>query len=299
MTDLQHRLHHALDEQHLDLIALTARAQRQGTHLRWRRRAASVTGSVALAAVLGVGITSATGLPGPGQDRPATPPAGYAAGSGPSVGELSEETSPATARSVTAALQAAVSDVADGTASGFSGHLSYAESAQTYQPLDDSPTRDGYEGSLTFTPANGSAGAVVRASVGDKGELDYNKRTAEENFVECTSAEKDCLVKTLSDGSLLKTFEVRGIASNGGNQDALMLVATRLVGDAVVSVFATNHKAGLTVAGSEVTRTDAVLSLEQLTEIVSQPWWGYELPREFAEAGEALPGYEESDSVVD
>jgi hypothetical protein len=254
---------------------------------RHKRRTALV-GSIALLAVLGAGAATVN-------QAFADTPGGTSDQSSSTAGTLSGDTVPITTRSLTAALQAAVGDVADGTASDFDGHLAYASSSKTYDPLVDDAERDGYSGTFTFTPADGSGGALVHAVIADKGGMDYNQTTAEENFTTCTSVQEECKVTTLPDGSLLKTYVLYGIGG-GDERGHEMLMAERMVGDAVVRVSATNGGA-LTEAGNEITRPHAVLSIEQLTEIVSQPWWGYDLPAEFADA--ELPGYHESDSIID
>lgn len=207
-------------------------------------------------------------------------------------------TAPVSTRSLTAALQSAVADVADGTTSGFSGFLTYADAWQTHDPLVDDASRDSFAGSFTFAPADGSGAALVSADLTDKAGWDYNRKTAEENLSECDDFKQDCEVTTLPDGSLLRTYTTYGMASNGSAQGHEMVHAERIVGDAVISVTATNG-GDLTATGNEVTRAHAALSVEQLTEIVSAPWWGYDLPQEFADAGAQLPSFDEEDSVID
>ena len=288
MNDLRQRLHDTFDHEHTDVVLLAERAKSQGARLRRRRRLSVATGSLAVAAVLAAGVASATQLlPGPPEASLVT---GFAA--------QGEATVPVTTRSLTAALQAGVAEVADGTASEFEGFLTYAGAAKVHDPLVDDKERDSYQASFTFAPADGSPGATVSAVLADKAGMDDNKTTAEDNFTTCIEdLDEDCQVTTLPDGSLLKTYVRHSIGSTGQRAYEI-LTAERMVGDTVVRVEATNG-GELTEAGNVVTRPHPTLSVDQLTEIVSQPWWGYDLPQEFADAGADLPGYHESDSIVD
>ncbi len=84
-----------------------------------------------------------------------------------------------------------------------------------------------------------------------------------------------CRVSTLPDGSLLRTYAEHSASVSGGTGERL--VAERVVGQVRVVASATN---GFELPANDwdITRPDAVLSTEQLTAVVSQPWWGFELP---------------------
>ena len=268
---------------------MTARPQHH------QKRRTALGGSIALLAVLGASAVTANQAFADNPDGAAK--AGKPAGTAAKANGLSGETAPITARAVTAALQAAVAEVAEGTASDFNGWHDLASAHQTHDPLDDSPERDGYSGWFTFSPSDGSAGALVDIHVGDKGGMDYNQRTAEENLRDCVQdAQEECQVSELPDGSLLKTWVLHSIGSTG-ERGYETFYATRMVDDVIVSASSTNG-AGLVGTSNEVTRQGAVLSMEQLVDIVSEPWWGYDLPEEFATAGESLPGYVEGDSII-
>jgi hypothetical protein len=251
---------------------------------RTRHRAVAV-GSIAALALLGAGAFSMS-------------QASADASEGAAPTAPSSATAPASTRALTAALQAAVAEVADGSMSGFEGFHTYADAWQTHDPLVDDVSRDAFMGSFSFAPADDSGAALVSVNLTDKASWDYNQKTAEQNLSECDDFKQDCEVTTLPDGSLLRTYATYGIASNGGPQDYEMWHVERIVGDAVVAVTATNG-GNLTRSGIEVTRTHPALSVEQLTEIVSRSWWGYELPQEFADAGAALASFHEEDSIID
>ena len=110
----------------------------------------------------------------------------------------------------------------------------------------------------------------------------------------CLGWMEACRVSTLPDGSLLRTYAKHSADVNGGTGERL--VAERVVGQVRVVASATN---GFELPANEwdITRPDAVLSTEQLTTVVSQPWWGFQLPAEFSGAQD-VPSYTEYPSSV-
>ena len=255
MTDLRTRLHADLDDQHTDLALLAARAETMGGRIRRRRRIAVATGSVAMAAVLATGVVTTTRLlSGPDEARSVT-----------EVATQEPATVPASGRSAAAALYATVGEVADGTVDHVKGGL--------MAPVTDDGTGvDVAEHVAAFVDVT-PPGAVGAGEV----SVDITHRLAPGELwdmladLRCREDMADCRRSTLADGSEVLTY---ALADSG------MVYAKRLIGDLVVTVWAAPPSPG----GS------AVLSVEQVEEIASQPWWGLELPAEFA--GDQLPSFE-------
>ena len=157
------------------------------------------------------------------------------------------------------------------------------------------PEQDGYSGRDTFgefafSPADGSGDGKVGVNVQDPSILADNERgiSARKGFV-CTDWMETCRVTTLADGSLLRTYAEHTPAVEGGTGERL--VAERLTDQVRVVASATN---GFEGPGNhwDITRPQAVLSIDQLTTVVSQEWWGFELPAEYAGARD-VPSYED------
>ena len=94
---------------------------------------------------------------------------------------------------------------------------------------------------------------------------------------------------TLADGSLLRTYAEHTPAAEGGIGERL--VAEHLTDQLRVVASATN---GFEGSGNhwDITRPQAVLSIDQLATVVTQEWWGFDLPAEFAGARD-VPSYED------
>jgi hypothetical protein len=278
MTDLRDHMHDTVDHQHADLAALTSRARTRGTTLRRRRRIAVTGSAVAVVAVLGAGVWAASGLlPGASVAPQDVPVADH--GVQPKPAHRAPTTTTATGRSTVAALYAAVTDVVPGTGSKFAGQSPSEFSVDTY-------------GELAFAPADGSGAGEIGVNVQDKSILTDGGVTADEGFV-CLAWMEACHVSTLADGSLLRTYAEHSAAAGGGTGERL--VAERLVGRVRVVASASN---GFQLPADEwdITRPGAVLSIQQLTTVVSQPWWGFELPAEFSGARD-VPSYTEYPST--
>ena len=109
--------------------------------------------------------------------------------------------------------------------------------------------------------------------------------SAREGFV-CTDWMETCRVTKVADGSLLRTYAEHTSAAEGGTGERL--VAERLTEQVRVVASATNRVEG---PGNhwDITRPKAVLSVDQLATVVSQPWWGFGLPAEYAVSATCRP----------
>ena len=158
-----------------------------------------------------------------------------------------------------------------GTASDFAGQGPVRE--------DGYSSPDTY-GEFAFSPADGTGEGEVGVNVQHPSILADTQRGigAREGFV-CLEWMETCQVTTLADGSLLRTYAELTSAVGGGTGERL--VAERLTDRVRVVASATN---GFEEAANhwDITRPHAVLSTAELTAVVSQPWWGFELPAEFA-----------------
>ena len=273
MTDLRDHMHDTVDHEHTDLAALTGHARLQGAKLRRRHRLATAGSALAVVAVLGAGAVAASGLlPDASVVPQDVPVADHGVKPKPAHRAPAP---PATGRSTVAALYAAVADVVPGTGSKFAGQGTSEFSGDTY-------------GELAFAPADGSGAGRIGLNLQDKSILADGGRSAEQGFV-CLDWMEACRVSTLADGSLLRTYAEHSAAVGGGTGERL--VAERLVGRVRVVASATNGFE-LPANAWDITRPDAVLSIDQLTTVVSQPWWGFELPAEFSGARD-VPSYTE------
>ena len=280
MTDLRDHMHDSVDHQHTDLAGLTSRARRQGTTLRRRRRFAVAGSALAVVAVLGAGAVAASGLL---RDASVVSPDAAVADQGRDVQKPQKSkpahrapTTKATGRATAAALYAAVTEVVAGTGSAFAGQ----------GPFESSP--DSY-GEFAFAPDDGSGAGEVGVNVQDKSII--ADQIAGQRLV-CLDWMEACRVSTLPDGSLLRTYAEHSASVSGGTGERL--VAERVVGQVRVVASATN---GFELPANDwdITRPGAVLSTEQLTAVVSQAWWGFELPAEFSGARD-VPSYTEISS---
>jgi hypothetical protein len=281
MTDLRDRMRDTVSHHHTDLVTIAARARRQGTSLRRRRRRAMAGSAVAVLAVAGaVGVAGSGLLPDSAADRqaPAASSDGKPTHQRPPA--AASDTTPATGRTTVAALYAAVTDLVPGEGSDFAGQ----------GPSGSGPISADTYGELAFSPADGSGAGRIGVNVQPADILAEPKRglTAREGFV-CVDWMESCQVSTLDDGSMLRTYAEHSAAAGGGTGERL--VAEHLTGQLRVVASASNGFEGPSNEW-DLNRPHAVLSTGQLTTIVLQPWWGFELPAEYA--GERdVPSYTE------
>ena len=277
MTDLRDHMHDTVDHRHTDLAALAGRARLQGTKLRLRHRLAVAGSTLAVVAVLGAGAVAATGLLPDASVQPQDVPVADH-GVKPRPAHRAPTTTTATGRSTVAALYAAVTDVVPGTGSKFAGQGPNELSGDSY-------------GELAFAPADGSGAGEIGLNLQDKSII--ADQIAGQRLV-CLGWMEACRASTLPDGSLLRTYAEHSASVSGGTGERL--VAERVVGGVRVVASATN---GFELPANDwnITRSTAVLSIEQLTTVVSQPWWGVELPAEFSGARD-VPSYTEYASTL-
>lgn len=248
-----------------DHAGLAAAAREHGRRQRRRRHGLATMGAAAaIAGIVGGALALQSGHEPPSREQRVADT--------PTDRGLSGETAPATAESTAAALRAAVEQVADGELAAFAGQDTrdrpspYDQEVDTYAELE-------------LTPPDGGAGEVglnlqpITILANEDGELTGLRR--------CYGWMTGCTVSELPNGDILRTYReddvgIRSVAELLSPDRGLRVVAS-----------ATN---GLELPADkwEVTREDAVLSTAQLTEIVTRSWWGFELPIEYAEAGEEL-----------
>jgi len=271
---LSEYLHDAVDDVTADLDALTNDARHDGLRQQRRRQVVGVVGaSAAVAAIVGGTFLLQLGTEAPPKDD--TSPS-VAAAPDDLPDDLSGETAPATGRMTAAALMAAVDEVADGTFANFAGQ----DSRGNPPPYDAGV--DAF-GEFEFTPTDGGAGEV-QVNV-QPIEILYGNDDLPPAESKCRKWMHVCSVSTLPNGDILRTWRddlqgIRLVAEVLSEARGLRVVAS-----------ATN---GFDLGDEwDATRPDAVLSTEQLTDVVSQPWWGLELPEEFVEPGDNLAGYEQ------
>ena len=292
MTTLRDRMHETVDSSHTDLSTLVERSRQQGTSLRRRRRLAAAGSAALVMAVVGAGAVAAGGLLPGGS---ATPVAGDGGGQHDAKAvdkpaskahpvpkmPLGTETRPADGRLTAAALYAAVTDVVPGTGSEFAGQSPSGGWPDTYAEF-------------AFSPADGSGAGRVGVNVQDAQILAGEGVGPREGF-HCLRFMSNCQVVDQPDGSLLRTYAERSEAAGGGT--GIRLVAERLTPDGVRVVASAANGFEGPANEWDIRRPDAVLSIAQLTEVVSQAWWGFELPAEFAGAAD-VPWYQEIPSGI-
>jgi hypothetical protein len=288
MTELRDRMQDTVSHHHTDLVTLAARARRQGTSLRRRRRQAMAGSALAVAVLVGgVGVAGSGLLTSPQAER-GTPPVAGKGGGTPSQQashKPAAETTPATGRTTVAALYASVTDLVPGKGTDFVGQ----------GPFRDEPVMADTYGELAFSPADGSGAGRIGINLQPAEILADPRRglTAVEGFV-CVDWMDSCQVSTLPDGSLLRTYAEHSQAAGGGTGERL--VAEHLIGGLRVLASASNGFEGPSNEW-DITRPDAVLTTEQLTTVVLQEWWGFELPAEYA--GERdVPSYTELGGTI-
>ncbi|GAA1919665.1 hypothetical protein [Nocardioides hwasunensis] len=250
------------DRPDIDVQRLSHVARGQGTRALRRRRVVSGIACAAAVAATAVGVDALA--VGPDQAdvagevvtavSPAVPDAFDPSAPGPSA--------PATGRGVAAALWWAVTDLQAGTATNFGGQAGHE-----------------WHASLEWDAADGEGTS----------QLDVNVQN-DMPFGDCRpdKAVVDCQVSTLADGSILKTYEQRTAADE--EVGIARIVQLRRTDNVQVSVSATN---GLSLAGGgwDVRRSQPPLTMEELTELAAQPFWGPDLPTVFMDAGQDLVPY--------
>jgi hypothetical protein len=282
---LQDQLYDAVADVSADLPTLAASSRSRGLSIRRRRQALTSVG--AAAAVAAVAVSGL--LLRPGADEPRGSDPGYA--SELALRPLSGATVPNTGRATAAALLAAVARVAEGTATRIQGG---DPSPDTIPPDKESLA------TFMFTPADGSGPGVVFLNlqpidavydqVCPAGTKDC--RTVPTTSWGCESYMVGCVVSKTAAGDTLRTY--RDTESDAGDDDVRLVaeVISPARGLRLVLSAANNHG-----EESAATRPDAVLTLPQLVDVATQPWWGFRLPAEYA--GTDLRGYHGTGGAID
>jgi hypothetical protein len=243
-----------------DVPTLLAASRRQGLALRRRRRVLASVGATAAVAVLAGGGYAVAATVG----HDAQPSPSWAAVS-PGRTLTLGATAPLTGRSLTAALAAAVGEVADGDLTAFRG-------AGGRQPMAE----------LLFAPGTDGVPGLVH--------LDLQSLTSygSASSYDCDQPYMhDCASERLPDGDTLRTYtdESSGSAHAYRRYVAEVLSPRR---DLRLILGATNTRQDERYA----VRTDPVLAPAQLRTIALQPWWSLtRVPAEYVAAGQRLPSY--------
>lgn len=270
-------MRHATDDTKPDVARLTQTARSQARSIRRRRMSAVGAGVAAVstcAVVISVAASMSLSGPGPeaGRDQ-ATSPA--PASSSTQQGAGSRETVPLDGRATAALLQAAVDDLVDGTASEFAGQGPGRVGRDTYAEL-------------TLTGTGDDGAGVVGVNVQDLEILAGQPRT-------CLSFMSDCTVSRLPGGDLLRAYRDQSDTGEDVRLVAELLSASRQLR---VVVSATN---GFDLGGNEweITRSEPVLTADQLRAVATDERWGFRVAAQYAEQGAALEGYRDLDSDSD
>lgn len=272
-TQLHDLMHRDVQELVPDLDALTAAARRRGLSIRRRRQALGTLGAVAAIAVVAVGATQLQGT-ADGREPAASLPTTLAPASG---------TVPATGEATTAGLRDLLDEMAGGRAAQFAGQ-------------DSTESQDSY-GELRWFPADGSGFSDVGLNL-QPGFADRPVTLADVRHTKiyrCESWQVACSV-TRRDGATLMTYEeVRPTAAGNG----IRVTADLLRADGVRVVASATNGADLPANKWRISRPRPALSAEQLTSIVSEPWWGPRLPAQLGQEGKQLTGYTDLDEKID
>jgi hypothetical protein len=255
-TQLYDLMHRDVQDLTPDLEALTTSARRRGLSIRRRRQALGTLGALGVVAVVAAGATQLSAAPGPGRmaDRPAA--------TSPAV----EGTVRATGEATAAGLAQLLAQAAEGRATRLAG-----------QSPNDAASRDTY-GELRWTPADGSGFSEVGLNVQPGFSWDIYR---------CTKGQVACSV-TRSGGATLMTYEEVTQVPDG---NGIRVVADLLRADGVRVVASATNGADLPGNKWQITRPRPPFTAEQLTRVVSQPWWGPRLPARLQAEGAALSGY--------
>ena len=254
--------------------------------LRGWRKIGVVAGSLAILAAGAAGASQAfadPGTPPPSDASTAPQPTTPKQADHPKHGSRAQDrlgktidpaTNLVTGRELTAALYGAVTEIVPGEGSEFkgasAGHFGGA----------GAPLWRGINGEFQFATADGSA--IGGVSIGIMDEVMWGGGAATCDVL-LQEGWKGC--KLLPDGSQLLTY-YSDDGANGGKQ----LVAERYADGISVWVQANT----LVGSGEDATPRagEPVLTLEQLIEIASKPWWSLAAPLD-SPYEDTLPSYEE------
>lgn len=257
-----------------DADALVSAARRRGLGIRRRRQA---LGAVGVAAAVAVSVAAPSLVAG---DHGARVPQPLITGS-PTVSSLDTgRTSPFTGRSTAAALLYAVGQEAAGAATDFHG-----------TDPDRGPMPETYA-FFRFTPAGSATAGQIAINI----QPDFFGTTAKpgddsvQQLTHCQSWMQQCTATRLDDGSWLTTYDDRSDYQQGRG---IRRVAALYRPDRLRVIVSATNGFDVTERDEQITRTDPVLTTEQLVGIVTQSWWGPRLPTYFVAQGAGLKPYQD------
>lgn len=261
--NISEHLREAVDETHdFDLYKLARVARAQGTRRRRRRGVTVVLG--AAAATL---VASTIGLSAVRHDDGASTMAGSPAGLTSSEPDLST-TGPSTAAGTAAALVYAIAQRQDGEASRFRGR----SDAHSYTA-----------GRFDWTPADNSGTTEINVLISHTSQ-------GNRGVTPCSPYLSQCQAVDLPDGSRLTTYELHYPDKGVTIRRVAQLVRPDGVIIELQSLNGTYHHTTRTKKG-ELTRAEPGLSFAQMRSVVSEPWWGPNLPTYFLRQGADLDDF--------
>jgi hypothetical protein len=267
-TKLRAAMAEAVAPTHPDTDHLVAMSRRRGLGIRRRRQ---VLGSVGVAAALGLAVLAPNVVAG---DHGTHSADAMRVGTAPAAFDT-RDTRPLTGRSAAAALLYAVGLTADGEATDFQGSAD-----------ERAPDPEAYA-FFRFTPEGSATRGQVAVNVQPSFLGDDPKPGDEAGVSSCQSFMARCTFTRLPDGSKLTTYDDRSTYGSGG----VRRVASLYRPDGVRIVVSASNGWDVTELDEKITRKEPVLTTDQLVGIVTQPWWGPELPAYFTEQGKALSTY--------
>lgn len=293
-------MHDSLADDQVDLGRVAAAARREGGHLRRRHTVATAGGAaLAVVAVLGLTYAGAQGLragpqthragagasasSAPSTDAPSTTASSPTASSPTASATRNDPLVPITGRATAAGLRDAVAALAEGEFTRFEGQGG---------PQDPPEIRDTYAG-LEFVPADGSGVGVIGINVQPGSILDGQPFDCSLSWTE-----EQCHVRTLANGDQVRTYTETTPTADG---DGIRVTAELMTSGHELRVVASATN-GYDLPNNrwDVTRPSGpVLTSEQLVQIVTQPWWGLQVPQSLVDEGAALSPYDDLDSLIE
>lgn len=261
-----------------DLDRLSRAAQHEGTRLRRRRHGFMAVGAAAAVATVAATTFAVTSIGSADDTQRAETGATKSSNAAPGNSKTIT-TVPLNGRSTVAALEDAIKQVADG-------------SFDEYRGQGDATTPDFPDtyGGLRFTPADDSGFGHVGINI-QGGDLIKQLGT----FRCDGSFMLDCTARTLPNGDRLRTYRDRP----DGDGDVRQVAELWADGDTVRVVASADNGTDLGSNNWNIERPDSVLTKKQLTDIVTQDYWGVEIPERFDKAGQQLSPYDDLDDTAD
>lgn len=271
--NLHDSMQQAVDDVDIDLDRLARVSRAQGTRLIRRRNGVALVGAAATALGAFVIGTAAleTGSPS----------------SAPSTGQAAErsesldlaDTGRITGRGAAAGLRFAVSQLEDGTAIKFSG--------QDPNPGDDNV---GASGRFEWLEPNAPGISIVGINVQTGPDVADYVPQCTPLFGGVPQEPLDhCHTEQFADGSRVMTYAEHQQVSDGVG---IRRTAELMRPDGtLITAFSTNGYELVKEYDWDITRPAPGLTFNQLTDIVSQPWWGAQLPADLLAQGRDLDGY--------